>query len=89
MEDVTHLVFQALFLASSAIFEFAQPSRKRRAIGLLLYLAAGLVLYVRVHLPISRDAVTASFIAIGMCWVVFLAFFVPQFIRDIKAAARD
>jgi hypothetical protein len=89
MEDVTASVFGMLFVASFALTEFKPPSRKTKAVSLVLLIAAGLSLWTRVHLPATQAIADALFIMSTACWAVFLACVAPKWIREIKTSARE
>jgi len=86
---VTASVFGLLFVASYAIGEFLPPSRKVNVASFLLLLAAGIALWMRIELPVSRTTGDVLLGTTAFAWAVFIACVTPKWVREIKAAARD
>lgn len=88
MEDVTASIFGMLFLASMVMSELMPSSRRAKIISLLLLLAAGIITWTRISLPVSQSTADALSITSMVGWAVFIPCVARKWLREIKAASR-
>ena len=88
MQDVTPALLGTLMLATFAVRSIDSSAFGIKLTRICLVVASLVLVFWRVHWPISAGAARAWLIAVGVCYAALTIYFVPELLRQARAAIK-
>lgn len=88
MQDVTPALLGTLMLATFAVRSI-DSSAFGKLTRICLVVASLVLVFWRVHWPISAGVAQAWLIAVGVCYAALTIYFVPELLRQARAAIKE